>query len=244
MTLHCASCDGELGMLRVASRHLWLAHLREPHPIHPPRLAAPSDAHRSVVPAANGGHRGAPRTTSAGSRTRRPDFWTAVDQSGGSDACWPWQRHRNPEGYGVTKLAGFRRAHRLAWCLTNGPIPDGMLVCHTCDNPPCCNPAHLFLGTESDNRQDMLAKGRGPQPWTTCRRGHELTDDNRRRRPGRGCRICHRLQSRRAIPSAPQPSRPSEEPRVEHRGNPLAPSARAVPLSVSGERSGRSRGTA
>lgn len=52
------------------------------------------------------------------------------------------------------------RANRAAWVLVNGPIPDGMLVCHHCDNPPCCNPAHLFLGTNSDNIADRDAKGR------------------------------------------------------------------------------------
>ncbi len=52
------------------------------------------------------------------------------------------------------------RAHRASWQISFGPIPDGLQVLHTCDNPPCCNPAHLFLGTQLDNIYDMCAKGR------------------------------------------------------------------------------------
>jgi hypothetical protein len=76
--------------------------------------------------------------------------------------------------------------HRLAYRLTHGDIPDGMLVCHTCDNPPCCNPAHLWLGTNADNSADMSRKGRASRagnPWGLgARRGSDapnakLTDE-------------------------------------------------------------------
>ena len=77
------------------------------------------------------------------------------------DACWPWEMSRNPQGYGKVK-AGQRdiRAHRLSYELHHGPVPAGMVVRHTCDNPPCCNPKHLLLGTHKDNTQDMIRRGR------------------------------------------------------------------------------------
>lgn len=71
-------------------------------------------------------------------------------------------------GYGVINEGGDRGrcllAHRVAWELANGPIPPGLDICHTCDNPPCCNPDHLFLGTRRDNMQDAKAKGRAVAP--------------------------------------------------------------------------------
>lgn len=85
-------------------------------------------------------------------------FWRKLDKSGD---CWPWIGEKSPEGYGqMTTPYGNIRAHRLSWTIANGKIPDGLLVCHTCDNPPCVNPAHLWLGTNLDNRADMVAKGR------------------------------------------------------------------------------------
>jgi len=83
-------------------------------------------------------------------------FWCGVKR-GEPDECWPWTRSLSPKGYG--RVRG-RNAHRVAYELTYGPIPPGMFVCHTCDNPPCCNPAHLFLGTYLDNIADMVAKKR------------------------------------------------------------------------------------
>lgn len=96
-------------------------------------------------------------------------FWGFVDKTAGPDACWPYMRYRHGHGstagngYGSFPIGekGKYQANRVAWMLTNGDIPDGMHVLHTCDNPSCCNPSHLRLGTHQDNMRDMIAKGRG-----------------------------------------------------------------------------------
>jgi hypothetical protein len=76
--------------------------------------------------------------------------------------CLVWTGTRHRQGYGLTKQDGrTRRAHRVAWELEHGQaVPPGLLVCHSCDNPPCVRAAHLFLGTMRDNRRDAMTKGR------------------------------------------------------------------------------------
>lgn len=101
-------------------------------------------------------------------------FWARVDSSGGPDACWPWKLSCRRDGYGQIRVAGCCvAAHRLAYELAVGPIPDGTgfhgaVVMHTCDNRKCCNPAHLHLGSQYDNLRDMYNKGRarpGGRPY-------------------------------------------------------------------------------
>ena len=91
-------------------------------------------------------------------------FWSKVDKSGGPDACWIWTGAKSVGGYGhVWQDGHLTNASRVAWTLTNGPIPEGIDVCHHCDTTSCANPAHLFLGTAKENIQDAIHKGRWHQ---------------------------------------------------------------------------------
>lgn len=110
-------------------------------------------------------------TTHPGARPRAPfeeRLWRQIDRRG-ADECWPWSAKSKIAGYGVIGRGGRSSskvlAHRAVWELANGPIPEGpghhgMVVMHTCDNRLCCNPAHLVLGTQSENVRDMDRKGR------------------------------------------------------------------------------------
>jgi predicted XRE-type DNA-binding protein len=88
-------------------------------------------------------------------------LWAKIN-IGGPDECWEWQAGRYKSDYGQFKLNGkVVRAHRVVWELVNKQlIPEGQCVLHSCDNPPCCNPTHLFLGNHQENMDDMIAKGR------------------------------------------------------------------------------------
>lgn len=89
-------------------------------------------------------------------------FWIKVDRRSPAE-CWPWLAavRRKDEGYGAFWLdRRHQPASRVAWVFTHGEILPGLVVCHQCDNPGCCNPAHMFLGTPRDNDADRVAKGR------------------------------------------------------------------------------------
>jgi hypothetical protein len=90
-------------------------------------------------------------------------LWANVDKSGGPEACWPWTKYRNGQGYGMIGVADHKteRTHRVAWVVARGKIaPETPCVLHRCDNPPCCNPSHLRLGTHGQNMAEMKERGR------------------------------------------------------------------------------------
>ena len=88
-------------------------------------------------------------------------FWAKVQKGSVLDGCWEWRGRRSHQGYGTVVRSTVRRqAHRVAWEMTNGSIPEGMWVRHRCDNPPCVNPAHLLLGQPAENSQDMVFRHR------------------------------------------------------------------------------------
>ena len=101
-------------------------------------------------------------------RTRKPpvDPWCKIDQAPGPDECWPWIGRVDQQGYGKFKLDG-RDVFAPRWVLGQSlgrPLGAGEVTRHTCDNPPCCNPAHLLPGTPADNSRDMVERGRGRAP--------------------------------------------------------------------------------
>jgi hypothetical protein len=147
-------------------------------------------------------------------------LWSQVRKDDRAEACWEWQGTHRPKGYGIVSRGRHPiYAHRFAFEIAYGPIPEGMMVCHTCDNPACVRNddegwyevngvllprrGHLFLGTTKDNTADKIAKGRARSGSkyafaTHCKHGHEFTPENtyisrwNNRGPARVCRACHR----------------------------------------------------
>lgn len=127
-------------------------------------------------------------------------FWKNVRKT---DACWEWTASKRDRGYGqfMPKPGRPIIASRFSWELAHGsPPPAGAFVLHTCDNPSCVRPDHLFLGTHDDNMADMMAKGRafnGGAARTHCAMGHPFSEENTRRdrRGWRKCKTCELARS-------------------------------------------------
>ncbi len=99
---------------------------------------------------------------------------------GERNECWPHDGRADDKGYPFVNIGGYcTRAHRLAWFVAHGEWPpDGSVVRHSCDNPPCCNPRHLLLGTVKDNSDDMVERDRAVHPRGEALRHSKLTEDD------------------------------------------------------------------
>lgn len=122
-----------------------------------------------------------------------------------NSGCLLWLGSHNWQGYGMvcvkTVGCGMSYAHRIAWLMRHGPIPDGLFVCHTCDVRCCVNPDHLYLGTHADNMRDMARRKRTAAGRRThCPQGHAYDPANTaptgRGGVGRYCKECVRVRSR------------------------------------------------
>lgn len=129
-------------------------------------------------------------------------FWELVDRRDSTE-CWPWSGAKDSNGraqFRVDPKGIPTTAARVAWSIANGvPFPDGFDACHTCDNPECVNPNHIWPGTRLENMQDAVKKKRlFHQKKTHCKNGHEFTIENTRHKGAqRYCRACQRERGRR-----------------------------------------------
>lgn len=124
-------------------------------------------------------------------------FWSKVSVRG-EDDCWEWQGNKNHGGYGMVKrraLGGSLMAHRAAYEIVNGPIPDGLVIDHLCRNRTCQNPKHLEAVTQKVNLHRGVDVGGklAKLAKSSCRNGHQYTAENTAARSGRRrCRTCER----------------------------------------------------
>lgn len=159
--------------MRYINGHNARKHFPEPEPRYCECGCGELAPIAKVTNATRGAIRGQRQRFVAGHATKlrepRPiaeRFWEKVDVRGPND-CWEWKAAKGPSGHGQFRIGSKRDgtqrsipAARVAYELTYGPMKEGLEACHKCDNPPCCNPAHIFAGTHQDNMDDMVAKGR------------------------------------------------------------------------------------
>ena len=144
-------------------------------------------------------------------------FWAKVKKS---DGCWEWTGDKNKGRYGSIYCSEEKRnlrAHRMSYEMHKGPITDGLWVLHRCDNPPCVNPDHLFLGTARDNIMDAIKKGRHIPfnglrfKYVRCAKGHDFTPENTYRSKSdpnrRRCLICQTAYRRERTLRTPRTRR-------------------------------------
>lgn len=125
-------------------------------------------------------------------------FWQRVEKRRQNE-CWPWLGSMHPEGRGyATAVHTSTTAARIALHLSGTPVTQGRFVCHTCDNPACCNPGHLYLGTQADNMRDAMLRKRFSRGTAThCQRGHEFSESNTYTHTKSGARQCRTCKSQR-----------------------------------------------
>lgn len=139
-------------------------------------------------------------------------YWAKVNK-GLENECWEWVGAKNSKGYGQFSINGKSTStHRISYAMHHGEILPGLIVCHTCNNPPCVNPKHLYMGTNTDNMHQASQQKRFPEQHKThCKNGHEFTPENtiirnqgnkKGRAPGstyRCCKECKRINDSKRV---------------------------------------------
>ena len=155
-------------------------------------------------------------------------FWAKVNKEA-ENGCWEWTAAANSKGYGQFSIGGVSKStHKISYIIHKGEIPDGLMICHTCNNPPCVNPNHLYAGTGKDNAQQAAKEGRlASQQKTHCKAGHEFTEENtalyKQKKRGnaltRVCKTCKKINDKRRV-NTPERQKYSAEYWQKYRGVP------------------------